>query len=161
MSDDIRLKWRDLIGEFILEFAEAELDVFRIFEDFGSEADIALALSKQFKARASDAITLIDRVVENSGSRTRSIRALNELIKLADEVRNLIAHNPLQMTLEGVLSGSNTHEIRSFRRFDKAITLEELESSFSQLVNWRGELFNGLSPVRHQTSWQRSKGERA
>lgn len=157
MSKSEYLKWRDLVGDFILEFANVENEVFGIFEDFGSDEDIIRAKGVQFKGRVAEAIRLID-IVETDQSVSRPIkRALNELLLLAEEVRNVVAHNPIQLSLDGVFAGTNEHEIRSFRRYEKVITFEQLQESYSELQKWRDQLFGATYRLRVKTSWARAK----
>ncbi len=141
-------KWRNLIGDFMLEFAEVESSVLGIFEDFSSDVELEKMKAFKFKPRASNAIELVTRLEADTVIRTPIVHALNELIKLADGVRNLIAHNPLQMSLEGVLVGSNEYEIRSFKDSDKAITFDELLASYRELIHFRDELFHGTYLLR-------------
>lgn len=148
MASADRQDWRNLIGDFILEFAEVEVEVFGIFEDLGSDAEFTAAKACQFKDRSIKAISLIESKVTDDRIRRPIIRALNELIKLADEVRNLIAHNPVDLALESILQGGNEHEVRSFRNFDKAITFDELQHSYNSLREWRDSLFHSMYRVR-------------
>ncbi len=157
MTQSIRDSWRNLIGDFILEFTEAEVDVVGIFEDFASDSEIDKAIKLQFKERVLAAINLLEITVSDTDLRNSVVISLNRLVALAVNVRNLIAHNPLQLSLEGVISGSEEHEIRSFRHFDRAITLEELEQNFNLLKRTRDELHNSLTFVRHRQSWKRSQ----
>lgn len=156
MSESEYLKWRNLIGNFILEFAHVEVEVFGIFEAVGHMDDIEKAKSYQFKERATKAMDLIDREIKDSKLTTPVKRALNELIKLADSKRNLIAHNPVQLSLDGVFSGDNSHEVRSFRKFDNVLTIEDLEAGFQDLIKWRDQLFGATHQIRKYISWIKS-----
>lgn len=158
MASAERLDWRNLIGDFILEFAEVEVEVFGIFEDLGSDSELDAAKNYLFKKRATEAITLIESRVAIDEIKRPIVRALNELIKLADEVRNLIAHNPVDFALESVLRGGNEHEIRSFRNYDKAITYEQLEARFKELQQWRDSLFHSMYRVRMIETNKRNAG---
>ncbi len=141
-------KWRNLIGDFMLEFAEVESSVLGIFEDFASDDELEKMKGLKFKPRASSAIALVANLETDTLIRTPVVHALNELIKLADNVRNLIAHNPLQMSLEGVLTGSNKYEIRSFKDCDKAISFDELLARHQDLIRFRDDLFHGTYLLR-------------
>lgn len=157
MISDEYNRWRDLIGDFILEFAKAEVDVFGIFEDFGSDEEMQKARDTMFKQRACKAITLVNSIENEEKIRRPVINSLNELIKLADNVRNLIAHNPLEMSLEAALSGTDDHEIRSFRNFEKVITYNDLKKYYQELVDWRGILHTATFQMRTKQSWLKSQ----
>lgn len=129
-------QWKYLIGEFMLNFAEAEVEVFTLIADHGNNDDFAKSKRIQFKERANLAITIIDRKEPNNKYKRPIIRALNELIKLGDEVRNLIAHNPVQISLESILSNDLAGEIRSYRVSEKSITFEELTNRNNELRKW-------------------------
>lgn len=150
MEEEIYTKWRNLIGSFILEFAHVEVEVYGIFEDFGSDKDLADVRTLQFKGRATAAMHLIDRKFPKEDFSISAKRAINELIKLADETRNLIAHNPVEMSLESVFKDSDEYEIRSFRSYNKVITYEELEASFKDLMRWSDKLFSSTYKMRHK-----------
>ncbi len=132
----------------MLEFAEVELEVFGIFEDLGSDEELENAKSLLFKKRATSAIDLLNRMHLKPDILKPIVRTLNELIKLGEEVRNLIAHNPLDLSLESVLAGGSEHEIRSFRNYEKVITFQELQKSYANLVSCRDSLFHSMYKVR-------------
>lgn len=161
MASANRQDWRNLIGDFILEFAEVEVEVFGIFEDIGDDSEFRDAKNYLFKERAVKAISLIESNVASDEIRRPIIRALNELIKLADEVRNLIAHNPVDFALESILRGGNEHEIRSFRNHDMAITYEQLQTSYNELQQWRESLFHSMYRVRVIETNKRIAGDSA
>ncbi len=156
MEEDIYSKWSYLIGNFILEFAHVEVEIFGIFEDFGSKEELENARSAPFKVRANKAMSLIDREFPKEKYFKPAKRAINELIKLADGTRNLIAHNPVEMSLESVFTDTDKYEIRSFRSHEKAITFEELDCKYWELVNWRDELFSCTYKMRHKQTWERN-----
>lgn len=161
MYDEEYIKWRNLIGEFILEFANVEVEIFGIFEDLGSDQDLNLARGDQFKKRASRAIDLINENIADAKIRKPAVKAINELIKLGDKVRNLIAHNPIQLSLESVLQGGYDHEIRSFRSSENVISFDELLESFKLLVKTRDDLFASTYQIRKMLAWQNEQSRGA
>lgn len=151
------LKWRNLIGDFMLEFASVEISVFGIIEDFGLDKDIQTAKENLFKFRAKLAIKIIKRKFEDKRLISAVENNLNEIMELADEVRNLIAHNPVELSIESIFSHNPIHKIRSIRDSEEVLTYEEILEEFKKLKTLHGNLFHATHKLRQLESWRRNK----
>jgi len=148
MNEDEHIKWRDIIGDFMLKFSEVEAELNILIYDFIPSNEIQDRLNKQFKERANDSLILIDGLNINNKLKKRLKRSINELIKLADNTRNLIAHNPLNLSLESLFERQEYLEIRSYRNTDKTVTYSDLKSRYEELCLWTENLKNDLFHTR-------------
>lgn len=132
MEDDYT-KWRNLIGNFMLVFAEVEGELNDLLSDLTSVEEYKEIIKHQFKARQSKAKLLVKRKVSDDILANRANTLLDQLLNFAENERNLIAHNPLELSLESVFEDIAYFEIRSQKKSSKYITYEELERKYNQL----------------------------
>lgn len=151
MTEASYTDWRNLIGDFMMEFARVEDILDRIICDaFPNEYEPLSGPGIKFKRRATHVLNNIDLVIGNNAAAKQTKRSLNELIKLADNVRNIIAHYPLELTLEQVFSESPEMEIRSSKKKEKAVTFEMLSKSQIELTRFSKELENAKFQISCQ-----------
>ena len=148
MNEEEYIKWRDLIGDFMLKFSEVEAELNTIFYDFTLPNELQAKLNKQFKQRANNSINLIEKMSIDDKLKKRLKKSINELIKLADGTRNIIAHNPLDLAFESLFEDQVYLEIRSYRNTDKTITYNDLKSRYKELCSWSENLKNDLFTTR-------------
>ena len=148
MNKDEHIKWRDLIGDFMLKFSEVEAELNIIFYDFSPSNELQDRLNVQFKQRANESMKLIEGMSVDDKLKRRLKRSINELIKLADNTRNLIAHNPLNLSLESLFEDQQYLEIRSYRKTNETVTYIDLKSRYEKLCSWSENLKNDLFTVR-------------
>ncbi len=70
-------------------------------------------------------------------------------MKLA-ETRNLIAHNPINLSLESIFDDNLRHEIRSYKNNDKYIELEELKEIVNKTQICSSMLYEALSSAESE-----------
>ncbi len=148
MNKEEYTKWRDLIGDFMLKFSEVEAELYTIIYDFADPIELKNMLKVQFKDRVNYSIKLIDRMNIDSNLKRRLRRSINELMKLGESTRNLIAHNPLNLALESLFEERVYLEIRSYRNTNVSVTYDILKSRNKELCSWLDELKDGLSIAR-------------
>ena len=148
MNEEEHIKWRNLIGDFMLKFSEVEAELNTLIFDFAPNDKINTWLKKQFKKRASDSLALIDTLDIDSKLKISLKRSINELIMLADNTRNLIAHNPLNLSLESLFEEQIYLEICSYRDINKTVTYTDLVSRYEKLCLWSEKLTNDLVHTR-------------
>ena len=142
MNTDEYEKWTDLIGQFIVLFAHIEfyvIDALLQFTDAGYEK----YKNQQFKKRLSKLDTIVFKISHNKANEKRLQDVIAEL-KILANTRNLIAHNPFQMSLESIFNDNLSLEIRSFRDQEKVITRQELENDLKRLAKAHDTLYNEL-----------------
>ncbi len=149
MNEEEYTKWRDLIGDFMLKFSEVEAEIYAIIYDFADPGELKNMLeSVEFKKRMNYSIKLIDGMNIDSNLKRRLRRSINELMKLAESTRNLIAHNPLNLALESLFEERVYLEIRSYRNANVSVTYNVLKLRNKELSSWLDELKEGLSVAR-------------
>ena len=133
MDEDEYIKWRNLIGDFMLVFAEVEGELNGLLMDLVSKNEYEDIIKNQFKARQSKAKTLVKEKVLDTELVNRVNTLLDKLLNFAENERNLIAHNPLELSLESIFEDITYFEIRSQKKSDKYITYEKLKQKYEQL----------------------------
>jgi hypothetical protein len=146
--DAERERWRNLIGEFMLEFAEAEVDVLQIFADFAHPGAYETARATSFERRAKRARKVIRDKVADPLVQKIVLDQLAELVWLSGNGRNLVAHNPLEMALEYTLKGLEVGEIRSFRDSSRFLTFQKLQKYLERTRASRDQLNRALMRAR-------------
>lgn len=137
MDEDEYTKWRDLIGDFMLAFAKAEGELNGLIIDLTSNNECEDIIKNQFKfkARQSRAKALVNDKVSDSNLAKRVNTLLDQLLNFAENERNLIAHNPLELSLKSLFEDISYFEIRSQKNNDKYITYEKLKQKYEQLYS--------------------------
>lgn len=133
MDENEYVKWRNLIGDFMLVFAEVEGELNGLLADLTSNNEYEDIIKNQFKARQSKAKTLVNEKVSDTKLANRVNTLLDQLLNFAENERNLIAHNPLELSLESLFEDISYFEIRSQRKGDKYITYEKLRQKYERL----------------------------
>ena len=117
----------------MLMFAEVEGELNMLLDDMCSSKEFDSALKEQFKERVRIARKNIDLSVTNKDIAKSINKSLDKLVNLAENVRNLIAHNPLELSLESLFEEKEYLEIRSHRRSHKFVKLNDLEKHAEDL----------------------------
>lgn len=143
-------EWRDLIGSFMLKFAEAEFLIYRALIDH-SHHDAKSLRGLTFSKKLNILDNNIHDMVLSVNEKARAHAILAELSKLAPK-RNLIVHNPLRLSLESILEETNALAIRTFREGEKTLTKEETAHLLQTLEELESELYLLLSKAIFQTS---------
>lgn len=133
MEEDEYIKWRNLIGDFMLVFAEVEGELNGLLIDLAFGNGYEDIIKEQFKARQSKAKTLVKEKVSDTKLANQVNTLLDKLLNFAENERNLIAHNPLELSLESLFEDITYFEIRSQKKSDKYITYEKLKEKYEQL----------------------------
>jgi len=147
MDEDEYIKWRNLIGDFMLVFAEVEGELNSLLVDLTSDNEYEDIIKKQFKERQSLAKKLVKEKVSDNNLVNRVDTLLDQLLNFANNERNLIAHNPLQLSLESLFEDMSYFEIRSHKKSDKYITYEKLKQKYVQLYACFKEFENACYSV--------------
>lgn len=145
MEDDY-IKWRNLIGDFMLAFAEVEGELNNLLLDL-SFNQYDENIKNQFKERQTRARSLLEEKVSDDQLVNRINKVLDQLLNLAENERNLIAHNPLQLSLDSIFEEDTYFEIRSRRKNDKFITYEKLEEKYIKLREHSSEFESACDSV--------------
>ena len=132
MKDDNYLEWRDLIGGFMIRFAEVEFEIARALIDF-SPQNYDEIKKLDFGKRVNKLRNYISRMEVSRLDRSELHKIMDDLIELAD-IRNTIAHNPIRISLESIFSDTAWDEIRSLRNQESVVTLEVLSNKLSKLL---------------------------
>ena len=126
MNEDEYIKWRNLIGEFMLVFAKVENTLNDLIVDLSSNEEYDEIVKNQFKRRVIKAKSLVQEKVTDTILLGQVNTLLDQLLNIAENERNLIAHNPLELSLESIFEDLTYLEIRSQRKSDKYISYEKL-----------------------------------
>ena len=133
MEEDEYIKWRNLIGDFMLVFAEVEGELNGLLSDLSSTEEYEDIIKSLFKARQSKAKELVKQKVSDTELVIRVNTLLDQLLNFAENERNLIAHNPLELSLDSIFEDITYFEIRSQKKSHKYITYEKLKQKYKQL----------------------------
>ncbi|WP_139304833.1 hypothetical protein [Microbulbifer marinus] len=132
MEDDTYIEWRNLIGAFMVRFAEVEFEIARALIDFSPQNYDDLKYL-EFSKRVNKLRNYISSTKLSNSEKSELRKILDDLIELAD-VRNTIAHNPIRISLESIFSSTSWDEIRSLRNQESVVTLDVLSNKLSKLT---------------------------
>lgn len=124
-------EWSSLIGRFMTTFARVEFSVARALIDH-SEMTYQQFKDLEFTKRANKLRSYVVKMPLRHEQKRSLHNALEQLVALAD-TRNLIAHNPVDLSLESIFEDEPWLEIRSLRDQDKNITKTKLYEQLNSL----------------------------
>jgi len=147
-----RKNWVTLIGRFMVAFGDIENITLLALERISSESLMRTARSLQLTKR----IELLSEILGSKESisdeaRANFIKSLAGAKKLS-EMRNIIAHNPLLLTVHLDSPGELIagHEIVSARNEDSRITAKRMQELVEQAEKTRTHLFDQYGQISGQ-----------
>ncbi|MFC6635046.1 hypothetical protein [Microbulbifer taiwanensis] len=132
MEDDKYIEWRNLIGAFMIRFAEVEFEIARALIDFSTQ-NYGEFKNLEFSKRVNKLRNFISNMELSISERSELHKIMDDLIELAD-IRNTIAHNPIRISLESIFLDTAWDEIRSLRNQESVVTLDVLSNKLSKLM---------------------------
>lgn len=143
MDEDDYLEWRELIGSFMMVFAEVEFEIARALMDY-SHLKYEDFRDATFSKRVNKLKNFVGSMGLPEEERVSLLSTLNAIESLAT-IRNLIAHNPVDLALESVFEEQTWLEIRSLRNQDQVIKKEDLKEKLKELTIEQESLQESLS----------------
>ena len=131
------LEWRDTIGDFMMSFARAEFIIMRGLID-NTNLSFEDIKEQSFKQRAQELCKFTDQITLNNAlgiDASNLEKIIANLIRLHN-IRNLIAHNPVNLALGSVFGDKPYLEIRSLKNKNIAVTREKLAKKLNELNKW-------------------------
>lgn len=142
--DKIWTEWRNLIGDFMMEFSEIEFISFNLW----SKKYPGQTPSHNFKERTNQVISQLN------GNKNAKVQALlKKSVDLADR-RNTVAHNP---TLMQVFQKTDSEEllfeyaISSFSQADY-VNLEDMKELVAEVTDIKTSIYMELGYLPHEES---------
>jgi hypothetical protein len=135
--------WKDLIGAYMIKFAEAEYEIAMALLNL-TPITYDNFKNISFRKRVNMFRNYIKYMRISSNNKSELHLMMDSLLELSD-TRNTIAHNPIRMSLEGILSNQQLEIISSLRNQESIVTLEDLTSKLNILVELEERLHELLS----------------
>lgn len=105
-----RQEWVKTVGEFILACGEIEARTFEMLDDLFADDIPSIIKNMKFEQRNQFILALIDAKVNDKKLKTAIKEALSEARNVMG-VRNIIAHNPLDLKIIGDSVGIDTEQV--------------------------------------------------
>jgi len=142
-------EWRYQIGELMIRFAEIESYIAGLLVCLPEENKFEKLKNEKFNKRCSVVINAAKSSSINKETIKTIVSCINQAMRLS-ETRNLIAHNPINLSLESIFDDNLRHEIRSYKNNDKYIELDELKDTVSKIQTCSNMLYEALSSTESE-----------
>ena len=136
-------EWRYQIGELMVRFAEIESYVAGCLISLPEKNLFEEHKDKSFKRKCGAAKIEIEKSEIRSKTKDKLVSSINDAIELA-KTRNLVAHNPINLSLQSIFENKMRYEIVSYRNTDETISLENLKQVNIKVQACSTELGNAL-----------------
>lgn len=143
MGENDYQDWRDLIGGFMMIFANIECDIARALIDY-SELSYEDFKEMSFSKRVGRLKNNVHKMGLPDDERKYLMSSLDRTLELA-KIRNLIAHNPLDLSFESIFDGPSKWEIRSVKDPSQVVDKSALEKLVNELSIQQESIYESLS----------------
>jgi hypothetical protein len=154
-------EWRCLVGRALLSFGDIEFFTLRCLANIPADTISKTSLALRFEQRVDLLVEIIEGHHAAPGSAANHLANKLKAAKALATVRNVIAHNPLQLKVYAQPTGDEIVDrvISAARSPDKLIDLAGLKEYAAAVEDLVSELYLALGPAVEQIK-DRSPGNR-
>jgi hypothetical protein len=146
-----RDEWRRLVGTVLLSFGEIELLTMKCLAHLPSDKIADTASRLPFGTRTDLLVEIIEDRYGASGGAPEFVKALKAAKKFA-EVRNVLAHNPLQLDIYVNKSPDAVLTELTITRSGKSIDLAAMKEHAASAENLVSELYLAFGKLQAECS---------